>query len=505
MMTPMSAGPYDDWKAPKADGQALLWPEPVTLVDDARRNKDRLDAADILINNVPLGELRRDARQFLGLGDGPVVATGHQSELYHPGVWAKNAVLHHAADALGGEAVHFVVDTDQPKHLNLRQPPSRPGEVGADEPITDDPALASAAWAGRLAAPSPAHVARLRAAVTAAELGHEPVIGGVLDALSSANVEQEMTFAPGNGGLVAALTAATHELDWSLGLRHAALPLSPMLVGDAFLAFASHVAGRADAFAADYNAALADYRRAEDIDDPMRPMPDLDVTADRVEIPYWLDDLATGRRGRAAVVRRAGGFALAAFDGDEYEFSTRDAADLRRWLLARQLRLAPRALALTLFLRLCVVDQFVHGIGGGRYDQVTDRLIARHFGLAPPRFAVATATLFWPGSGDVDRACPPCLKIRRHRLRHAALGDEKGEHLAAIRAARTPGARWRAFERMHAALRAAAGPALARVTADLDAAPLRVRWERAMFDRELFYALQPRARLAGLIDRFAFA
>ena len=37
--------------------------------------------------------------------------------------------------------------------------------------------------------------------------------------------------------------------------------------------------------------------------------------------------------------------------------------------------LRPRALTLTLFARLCVADFFIHGIGGGKYDEVTDRII----------------------------------------------------------------------------------------------------------------------------------
>ena len=40
-------------------------------------------------------------------------------------------------------------------------------------------------------------------------------------------------------------------------------------------------------------------------------------------------------------------------------------------------RLSPRALSLTGFLRLAVVDQFVHGIGGALYDRVTDQILAK--------------------------------------------------------------------------------------------------------------------------------
>ncbi len=482
---------YDDWKAPQADGGTLLWPDLATLADAARQNKDRLDASDAPIGGTPLSELRRDHRAFLNLADAPIVATGHQCELYHPGVWAKNAVLHHAAEATGGQAVHVVVETDAPKHLNLRLPPPAVGRVGVDEPITDDPDLAAAKWSGRLAAPSPAHIDGLRPHAET-----RPLLGQILNALATANVEQAQTFAPGAGGLVAALTAATHELDWSLGLRHAALPLGPMLLSDGFLTLVRHLAAEAEAFAADYNASLADYRQQHGIDDDQRPMPDLAVTQDTIELPLWFDDLATGRRERATLVRHEGRCWLVAPSGDRLDLGREEAATTR-WLMARQLRLAPRALCLTLFLRLIACDVFVHGIGGGRYDQVTDRLIARHFNLAPPKFAVATATLRWPSSADVDRVCPPCLKMRRHRLYHNLLGDAKTDFLS------RPD-KPAAFAELHAALAAAArrSEPYQKLLAALDAAPARQRWEAKVFDRELFYALQPADRLTRLIDRF---
>ena len=42
-------------------------------------------------------------------------------------------------------------------------------------------------------------------------------------------------------------------------------------------------------------------------------------------------------------------------------------------------------------IRLLVADNFVHGIGGGKYDQVTDRLIAAHWGIRPPALEADTA------------------------------------------------------------------------------------------------------------------
>jgi hypothetical protein len=160
-------------------------------------------------------------------------------------------------------------------------------------------------------------------------------------------------------------------------------------------------------------------------------------------------------------------------------------------------------LTLTTYLRLLVVDQFVHGIGGGRYDQVTDRLIGTFFGLTPPRFAVATATLFFPGAVGQPRVCLPCLKREGHRIRHDLLGERKRGVLAAIEALpRKSVARSLAFHNMHAALSAAAlnSSALVEFNTRYEESAARLKQEADLFDRELFYALQPRERLTQLMQ-----
>src|SRR5207253_6987088 len=84
--------------------------------------------------------------------------------------------------------------------------------------------------------------------------------------------------------------------------------------------------------------------------------------------PFWLRTGADGRRERAAVAS--------------------DVSQLR-----------PRALTLTLFARVCLGDFFIHGIGGGKYDEVTDAIIRGYFGVEPPAYQVLSATLHLPLPG----------------------------------------------------------------------------------------------------------
>ena len=51
-----------------------------------------------------------------------------------------------------------------------------------------------------------------------------------------------------------------------------------------------------------------------------------------------------------------------------------------------------------MYARVVLGDLFLHGIGGGKYDELTDAIVGRFLGVAPPEFAVVTADA-WQGRG----------------------------------------------------------------------------------------------------------
>jgi hypothetical protein len=496
MQTP-SAPRYADWKAPADDGGVLLWPEPDQLLRDTEDNHRRLSTShSVLIQGVPLPELRRRIREWVGHReqDGPLLAMGHQTELYHPGVWAKNAFIDAAAAKLGGRADQFAVDTDEPKHLKLKWP-------GGSVPLAEEDAPAE--WTGLLPSPSPAYLAHVAASFgrDAAKWDFRPLVPQFLASLRRLALEPSP--------LPMTLTNALHELDWSLGLRHDAMLFSPLCGSEPYLLLAYHVLCHAAEFAADYNAALDAYRREHRVRTPGRPMPNLKASADVCEVPFWLDSLATGTRTRASLAKHSDRWVLRRLGGADLPLQPDAAApaavaELSAWLRAHNLRLSPRALTLTAVLRLLVADQFVHGVGGGRYDQVTDALLGRHFGLEPPRFAVTTATLHFPQAVGRQRVCMGCVLQEGHRLRHRVLGEEKDRLVALIDAApRRSIERSVLFHDMHQRLSAAAGhPAIRQWERELADAGRREQEENDLFDRELFYAIQPRERLEALIGQY---
>ena len=487
------------WKAPAGDGEILIWPEPRALVSSIHDNQKLLSgAASARIANVPLAELRRDFRRWIGHADDsrPIVVMGHQVELYHPGVWAKNVLIHELATAVGGEAYHVAVDTDAPKHLHVRWP-------GASLPVTDDPRLASADWARLLRAPTPQHLSRVGSAFNAAsrEWGFETLVESFLSALRRLSMESTE--------LTASLTNAIHEVEWKIGLRHHALLASPLWGSHAYLAFVHHILANATSFAGAYNAELGEFRRENGIRNTGRPWPDLRVTAEECEVPFWVDSLERETRTRGRVVRRGGGFVLAV-DGRE-SFPLEPSSDghaaserLARFLTDNRIRLSPRALTLTCFLRLFLADQFVHGIGGARYDGVTDRVIEKWIGLHAPAYSVTTATLLFPGAVGAEHVDIGALWREGRRLQHGRGVARKAElvgHIASL--PRGSAERSRLFYEMHAMLDDIAnGPAYLEWQRRYEQARDQARHAEAVSDRELFFAIQPEERLRGLVEKY---
>jgi hypothetical protein len=65
-------------------------------------------------------------------------------------------------------------------------------------------------------------------------------------------------------------------------------------------------------------------------------------------------------------------------------------------------KLRPRALLTTMYARLVLSDLFLHGIGGGKYDQLGDMIMRSFFMMTPPKFMVISATLKLPGVEPSD-------------------------------------------------------------------------------------------------------
>jgi hypothetical protein len=148
-----------------------------------------------------------------------------------------------------------------------------------------------------------------------------------------------------------------------------------------------------------YNDAVDAHRRINRVRSANHPVPNLTADGDWLEAPFWLWSAAAPRRRRLFVRRHAAGMTLTDRRRIEIELPLAEDADAHRavetlaGLAQRGVKLRSRALVTTLFARLVLSDLFVHGIGGAKYDQLTDELIRRFFDCEPPGYLVISATL----------------------------------------------------------------------------------------------------------------
>ena len=199
-----------------------------------------------------------------------------------------------------------------------------------------------------------------------------------------------------------ALAQARHRLELDWGSRTLELPQSHVCQTRPFRWFALHLLANADALRSAYNGALAGYRSAHRLRSPAQPLPDLQQTDGWTETPFWIWKAEQPRR-RALFTRHDGGdLALTDLAGWQTRMPSPtanriDAAvDGLAELEAAGVKIRTRALITTLYARLLLADSFIHGIGGAKYDQVTDQLCQSFFGVELPPYVALSGTLRLP-------------------------------------------------------------------------------------------------------------
>ncbi|MEE8190158.1 MAG: hypothetical protein V3T79_01020, partial [Candidatus Scalindua sediminis] len=65
-------------------------------------------------------------------------------------------------------------------------------------------------------------------------------------------------------------------------------------------------------------------------------------------------------------------------------------------LISTGIKIRPKAIVNTMYSRMFFSDLFIHGVGGAKYDLITDEIIRTFFGVEPPGYAMITATLYLP-------------------------------------------------------------------------------------------------------------
>jgi hypothetical protein len=329
----------------------------------------------------------------------PLVMGGHQPDLFHPGVWLKNAALDAYARQLGGTAVNLVVDTDRCAGTSVGVPVGTPREAGL-EPVPFDAVAPEMAWEER-GFVDPDCFASF--GDRAARLLEPLVPDAILRRWWPLAVER----AAESHRLGLAIAQARHMLEERFGLETLELPVSELVRLPTVMVFMGWLLAHARQLHEAFNAAVAAERRVSRIRGRGRPLPDLvtrtDASGEWLEVPWWLWSRDDPRRRRVfANLSTPGGLTLSDLETVRIELPIAVDTSPSRWVEAlsrmeeHAVRLRPRAVLTTLVSRLLVADVFVHGIGGAAYDRITDDVVRRLTGCDPPRHAVVSGTLRLP-------------------------------------------------------------------------------------------------------------
>ena len=433
-------------KISQQDGAVLARPELSAVGEMYQQNRRRFELLICEIQGETLQIHRARAREELielavaytaQLRNQPVehptteglICDGHQPLLFHSGVWAKNFVLGGLAQQFNATALHLVVDNDSWSQNGVMVP-TGDSESPARRHITFLSEIYDQPWEETRVTDLDLFRKFSSEVTTAMNVwGFNPLIEECWPAAISA--------AESDKPLADCLTAVRHSMEERWRLENLELPMSRVCDSEAFRRFFCHVVAHLPCFRELYNEVLAEYRDVNHVRSHTHPVPELKESAGWLESPFWVWSVDEPKREPLYVKQADQQILLAAGTREigqldlSAEQSPVKALQQLQQLADGGWRIRSRALTTTLFARLFLSDLFIHGIGGAKYDEMTDRLMTRFYGVEPPGYLTLSGTWHLPfGQGKND------LSHRRRQLkrqiRDAECNPEKilGESLS---------------------------------------------------------------------------
>jgi hypothetical protein len=422
-------------RAPSTDGALLAVPPLGEVASLFRQTAERLSAWDHDFQGRRAGRLRclvhreviAAARSFLdrhGLDvpeiqppvdeatPTPLVVTGHQPELYHPGVWVKNFATASLARAHRGIGLNLIVDNDIPKSSSIRVPVLAGDRARVVRVEFDQ-------WQGELPYEDlKVHDERVFASFRDRAL--RVLKGAIPDPILVDFWPRAVRQTQNELAVGLRLALARRELEAEWGIHNLEIPLSEVCQTEGFAWFACHLLAQLPRFVEIHNQTLAEYRAVYGIRSKNHPVSALVGKDDWLEAPFWVWREGQPRR-RALLVRQLSRTMQLRIGGEDERLielplsPDREACcavEQLHVLRQQSVRLRTRALTTTMFCRYLLGDLFLHGIGGAKYDELGDAIARRFFGIDPPGFVTLSLTS-WLGLPARNSAASDLASIDR--------------------------------------------------------------------------------------------
>ena len=326
-----------------------------------------------------------------------IIQTGHSPAIVHPGVLIKHSLVNRIAKKVNGIGINMVVDNDAGNDNCLNIPDIN--DLGSSvEKMEYHPGLRNLAFEEIRYADStqlPAFKENVLKSL------HNPDMLKTLEDFMNVVIKlsgETLQFSD-------LFTFARHAFATRFGIRNLEVPVSLISETDPFLNFFLHITANVKCFVDIYNSKLREYRKLKKISSKANPLPDLMEKGFVIEMPFWIWEEGKQRKSLYASVSNGSRISILCenkmiehFDFGEMNRSTDNLKNLERLkaLISKGIKIRPKAIANTMYSRMFFSDLFIHGIGGAKYDLITNEIIREFFGVEPPEYATISATLYLP-------------------------------------------------------------------------------------------------------------
>jgi hypothetical protein len=415
---------YPSFRAPATDGGFLVEPSLASLGTSLHENRSQLDSPSSAVRwlNVPLNEIRQGVRRQLEQAlavswhDRPLILTGHQPEWFHPGVWFKNFLLSSMAEKYSAIPLNILVDQDLARHFRFDVP-----RKDAKGKVTR--AIVDSGFRGH---ETPFELTQLKSNSDLGDTFEQTC--QAIESLGLSDITLRslwptfcMSLTDGQP-LGLAMAKARQAVEVSHGVNNFELPLSHLTTTTGWRLFFGECIANIEGLHRAYNQSLKDYREFHRIKHAQQPIPSLGQNDGWWELPFWGYSASHPSRRRLWMASHSDFVQLSDLQGRVWSFP-HPSASLDEWLKAWEnlsndsdsLSVRPRALMTTIFLRMAVGDWFIHGIGGAKYDQISDQIIRRLWSTEAPKYSVATATIHLPSWSQSQSSTSSKLLARQLR------------------------------------------------------------------------------------------
>lgn len=333
----------------------------------------------------------------------PIIQTGHEPVFYHPGIWIKNHLIHYLSKKLNGIGINMIVDNDACNMGFMYMPvlSKKPASIQKIMLVEDKQKMAYE----EIVFDDIGTILRFREEVLSLlrENGSHQRPQATIEHMQEM-FEQFINnvigyYHRGCTDMVGLFTSARGELEKVFSLDNLEIPVSWLCDTDGFYYFLLHILFEASQFSGIYNSKLAEYRHIHKIRSKANPLPDLKKIGNLIEVPFWVWE-AGGNRGKCFVVNEDKVIKIT--NGSDTLIVLKKNEDVIQQVFQLKalnnagIKIRPRAITATMFSRVFFSDVFIHGIGGAKYDTITDEIIREFFSVDPPSFVTISATLFLP-------------------------------------------------------------------------------------------------------------